>query len=121
MECGPIGKRCSCETPDPSTEGHIINGSIPLGRFAGISVAAHWSAGLITAVLLGTLHGLFGLHAAVVGTIAFLISILLHEFGHALTARHFGVGGSRESLATPPRAQSWIDSVSTPKWRAVSA
>ena len=120
MECGPIGKRCSCETPDPSTEGHIINGSIPLGRFAGISVAAHWSAGLITAVLLGTLHGLFGLHAAIVGTIAFLISILLHEFGHALTARHFGVetesiqlwalgGVARLSREPPtPKAEGWI-------------
>ena len=28
---------------------------------------------------------------AVVGTVAFLVSILLHEFGHALTARRFGV------------------------------
>ena len=50
MECTPIGKGCTVKPPDPATEGHIINGSIPLGRFAGISVGAHWSAGLIAVV-----------------------------------------------------------------------
>ena len=66
------------------------------------------------------MHGLFGLHAAVVGTIAFLISILLHEFGHALTARHFGVdtesiqlwalGGVARLSREPatPKAEGWI-------------
>ena len=71
-------------------------------------------------MILGTLHGLFGLHAAVVGTIAFMISILLHEFGHALTARRFGVetesiqlwalgGVARLSREPPtPKAEGWI-------------
>jgi Zn-dependent protease len=102
------------------TEGHTINGSIPLGRFAGISVSAHWSAGLIAVVIGTTLHGLFGLHAAVIGTVAFLISILLHEFGHALTARRFGVdtesiqlwalGGVARLSREPstPKAEGWI-------------
>ena len=120
MECARTGNGCSDKPPDPSTEGHIINGSIPLGRFAGISVGAHWSAGLIAVVILGTLHGLFGLQAALVGTLAFLISILLHEFGHALTARRFGVetesiqlwalgGVARLSREPPtPKAEGWI-------------
>ena len=102
------------------TEGHAINGSIPLGRFAGISVGAHWSSGLIAILIGSTLHGLFGLHAAIVGTIAFLISILLHEFGHALTARRFGVetasiqlwalGGVARLSREPssPKAEGWI-------------
>ena len=120
MECARTGNGYSDKPPDPSTEGHIINGSIPLGRFAGISVGAHWSAGLIAVVILGTLHGLFGLQAAFVGTLAFLISILLHEFGHALTARRFGVetesiqlwalgGVARLSREPPtPKAEGWI-------------
>ena len=107
-------------SPTPSSEGNTINGSIPLGRFAGISVSAHWSAGLIAVVIGSTLHGLFGLHAAVIGTIAFLISILLHEFGHALTARRFGVetesiqlwalGGVARLSREPssPKAEGWI-------------
>jgi Zn-dependent protease len=56
----------------------------------------------------------------VVGTIAFLISILLHEFGHALTARRFGVetssiqlwalGGVARLSREPatPKAEGWI-------------
>ena len=91
-----------------------------MGRFAGISVNAHWSAGLIAIVIGSTLHGVFGLHAAIVGTIAFLISILLHEFGHALTARRFGVdtesiqlwalGGVARLSREPatPKAEGWI-------------
>ena len=66
------------------------------------------------------MHSLFGLHAAIVGTIAFLISILLHEFGHALTARRFGVetesiqlwalGGVARLSREPstPKAEGWI-------------
>jgi Zn-dependent protease len=122
----PDGERLYGQTPKlplwptPSLEGNTINGSIPLGRFAGISVSAHWSAGLIAIVIGSTLHGLFGLHAAVIGTIAFLISILLHEFGHALTARRFGVdtesiqlwalGGVARLSREPssPKAEGWI-------------
>jgi Zn-dependent protease len=116
----PTGNGCTGKPPTPFTEGNDINGSIPLGRFAGISVSAHWSAGLIAIVIVGTLNGLFGLHAAVIGTIAFLISILLHEFGHALTARRFGVetesiqlwalGGVARLSREPatPKAEGWI-------------
>ena len=116
----PDGERLYGQTPQLPLEGNTINGSIPLGRFAGIAVSAHWSAGLIAIVIGSTLHGLFGLHAAVIGTIAFLISILLHEFGHALTARRFGVdtesiqlwalGGVARLSREPssPKAEGWI-------------
>jgi hypothetical protein len=39
----------------------------------------------------------------------------------AIQPSAFGVDGSRESRATPPSAQSWIDSVAMPKRRAVRA
>jgi Zn-dependent protease len=56
----------------------------------------------------------------VAGTVGFLISILLHEFGHALTARRFGIatesiqlwalGGVARLSREPssPKAEGWI-------------
>lgn len=67
-------------------------GSLPLGSYFGIRVNVHWSV-LIIAMLLGaSLAGVVGVLPAAVGVIAFLVSILVHEFAHALTARRFGVG-----------------------------
>jgi Zn-dependent protease len=67
-------------------------GSLPLGRYAGIPVRAHWSIALIV-VLFGTsLAGSLGLTGGIVATTAFFASIVAHEFGHALVARRFGVG-----------------------------
>jgi Zn-dependent protease len=69
----------------------MSNGSLHLGRYVGIPVRAHWSMALI-AVLFGvSLAGTFGVFAGVVAVVAFLLSILAHEFGHALVARRYGV------------------------------
>lgn len=69
----------------------MTNGSLSLGRYFGIPVRAHWSMALV-AVLFGvSLAGSFGLLAGAVVVIAFFISILAHEFGHALVARRYGV------------------------------
>ena len=62
-----------------------------LGRFAGIGVHAHWSAALIAILIGANLSNVVGIDAAIAGTVGFLVSILLHEFGHTLTARRFGV------------------------------
>ena len=61
-----------------------INGSFMLGRFAGIGVHAHWSAALIAILIGANLSNVVGIDAAIAGTVGFLVSILLHEFGHAL-------------------------------------
>lgn len=67
-------------------------GSLPIGSLFGIRVHVHWSV-LIIAMLLGvSLANVVGLLPGVVGVLAFLVSILVHEFAHALTARRFGVG-----------------------------
>ena len=67
-----------------------------LGRIAGIRVNIHWSA-LLIAFLSGIyLVRLVSPVAVLAGTTGFLLSILLHEFGHALTARRFEVRPSRE-------------------------
>ena len=97
-----------------------INGSFMLGRFAGIGVHAHWSAALIAILIGANLSNVVGIDAAIAGTVGFLVSILLHEFGHALTARRFGVatesiqlwalGGVARLSREPstPKAEGWI-------------
>lgn len=98
----------------------MLNGSLKLGRWAGIAVNMHWSV-LLIAVLLGTgLSRTLGWAVASVGIVAFLGSILAHEFSHALVARRFGVGTQSIDLwalggmarldreAPNPRAEGWI-------------
>lgn len=68
------------------------SGSLRLGAVSGIDVKVHWSVALIGLLLGASLGQEIGLVPAIVGVIAFMASILAHEFGHALTARRFGVG-----------------------------
>jgi len=69
----------------------MATGSLKLGRYFGIPVRAHWSMAFI-AVLFGTnLSTSLGVVSGIVATVAFFVSILMHEFGHALTARRYGV------------------------------
>ncbi len=66
-------------------------GSIRLGTYAGIPVRAHWSMAFVAlwfGVILSRDLGVFG---GLVATAAFFVSILAHEFGHAMVARHYGV------------------------------
>lgn len=96
------------------------NGSFSLGRLGGIHLKIHWSAALIAILVGASLAGVIGLGAAIVGTIGFLTSIVLHEFGHALTARRFGVPTESIQLwalggvaklgreAPTPKAEGWI-------------
>jgi Zn-dependent protease len=66
-------------------------GSIRLGTYAGIPVRAHWSMGIV-AVWFGVLLSVdLGVIGGVIATASFFASILAHEFGHAMVARHYGV------------------------------
>ncbi len=76
-----------------SLVGDDAPGSISLGRLAGAALRIHWSA-----VVVG---GAARRHArrrprsrspAVVGVVAFFVSILGHELAHAVVARRYGVG-----------------------------
>jgi Zn-dependent protease len=96
------------------------NGSLSLGRIGGISVKFHWSAALIPVLVGVSLSRPLGIGAAIVGVAGFLASILVHEFGHALMARRFGVptesislmalgGIARLGKESPsPKAEGWI-------------
>jgi Zn-dependent protease len=94
--------------------------SLSLGKIAGIRVNIHWTVALIAIYIGGRLAEWFSVGAALLGTLAFLVSILLHEYGHALTARRFGVatesiqlfllGGVARLAREPdsPKADGWI-------------
>ncbi len=69
----------------------MTTGSLSLGRITGIPIRAHWSMALV-AVLFGVnLASSFGLVAGAIAVVAFFVSILAHELGHAVVARHYGV------------------------------
>ncbi|CAN5411071.1 site-2 protease family protein [soil metagenome] len=73
-----------------------MSSSLKIGRFAGIKVQIHWTFWLlflfVAAMVFagdGSLSDLWW-HFAFV--IALFFCVILHEFGHALTARRFGIG-----------------------------
>lgn len=66
-------------------------GSIRLGTYAGIPVRSHWSMAFVALWFGVLLTADFGIVGGPIATVAFFASILAHEFGHAMVARHYGV------------------------------
>ena len=67
-----------------------------MGRFAGIDVYLHTTFVLLL-VWLAAIHwtsgdGLAAMLSGVAFMVALFGSVLLHEFGHALAARRYGIG-----------------------------
>jgi len=98
--------------------------SIKIGRFAGIDVYMHVTF-LLLISWVALLHWQKGQSiAAAVGGVAFILTVflcvLLHEYGHALTARRYGIrtrdiillpiGGIArlERLPTNPLQELWV-------------
>jgi len=73
-----------------------MKGAWQIGRVAGIVVQVHWTFLLLVGwvVLVHTRDGGGPADAlrGVVLTLAVFLCVVLHEFGHALTARRFGIG-----------------------------
>lgn len=73
-----------------------MKGSLRLGTIAGIGIFMHWSFVLIIAwivlIFLFQGHGLAVAAEGVLFVFAIFACIVLHELGHALTARRFGIG-----------------------------
>ncbi len=98
----------------------MITGSLQIGRISGIPVRAHWTI-LLVAALFGTnLAAVLGVVAGAIAVLAFFLTILAHEFGHALVARRYGIqtesidlwalgGVARLDREAPsPRAEAWV-------------
>ncbi len=103
-----------------------MKANLQIGRIAGIPIQFHWSFLLVFAWILfsswqpgqGIRVGTLGWLGAWVGLV-FLI-VLLHELGHALMARRFGIGTQRivlyplgggaflEKIPRNPRIEMWV-------------
>ncbi len=71
-----------------------MNGSWKLGQLAGVQVQIHWTFLLLPLVIAGstwTSAGAAAAVAAVVFVLAIFGCVILHELGHALAARRFGI------------------------------
>lgn len=72
-----------------------MRGSLRIVRIFGIDVAVHWTFfllfGYILFIAMRNNAGWSGALVAAVFVIAIFFCVVLHEFGHALTARRFGV------------------------------
>ena len=69
--------------------------SLRIGRFAGIDVFVHWTFGLLLVGAFAYVGVRSGLAAGVEWTgliVAVFGCVVLHEFGHALAARRYGIG-----------------------------
>lgn len=87
-----------------------------LGRFAGIDVRVHATFLILLAWIavvgyraLGTASGALG---EVLFVLALFASVVLHEYGHALTARRYGVG-TREITLLPIGGVAQLERIPT--------
>jgi Zn-dependent protease/predicted transcriptional regulator len=71
-----------------------MRGSLQIGTFAGIGVFIHWTFFLIFGYVawVNWTAGASGILLASVFILALFFCVVLHEFGHALTARRYGIG-----------------------------
>ncbi len=81
-----------------------MRGSVKLATIYGIPVLLHWSFGLIFVWLayVGISQGMdtIGILWFFFFAILLFICVVIHEFGHALTARKFGVG-TKDIILSP--------------------
>lgn len=93
--------------------------SLRLGRFLGVDVAIHWSFWLGPAVILASAWAQFG--AGEVTVLAALLPVMylcvvLHEFGHILAARRFGIP-ARDVTLTPIGGVARLTSSGETPWQ----
>jgi Zn-dependent protease len=68
---------------------------LKLGRFFGIELFVHWSFGLVVAYVAFSAYSVGGSAAMIAFSVAQLLTVFLcvtmHEYGHSLAARRYGV------------------------------
>lgn len=76
--------------------------ALRLGRYAGIDVFLHWSFALLI-LWVGAMSwrqagNLVAVRDGILVVLGLFFCVLLHEYGHALTARRFGIGTRKITL-----------------------
>lgn len=97
-------------TPAGTGVGQGHGGSVPLGRWLGVPVRAHWSVGVAVVLFVvviaqrdlpaerpGSSQLAYWTTGVAVAAV-FFVTLLLHELAHAVAARRFGVGVRRITL-----------------------
>jgi Zn-dependent protease len=80
------------EHPTAAAPPPVRRTGIPLGRVLGFPLHLSWTV-LLLAALVTLLYGQFGSYLVGFGFVVLLLgSVLLHELGHAVTARRLGIG-----------------------------
>src|SRR5579863_3916104 len=73
-----------------------MRGSWKIGKFAGIGVYVHPTFLILVAWIVFVYwnigHNLATVGAGLLFTFALFVCVVFHEFGHALTARRYGIG-----------------------------
>jgi Zn-dependent protease len=98
-----------------------VNSSLSLGKIAGIKVSIHWTFLILLAWIVYVNYQVGGTPQELLWSIVYVLSIfvcvVLHEYGHALTARKFNIGtrditlypiggiASLESIPKKPREE----------------
>jgi Zn-dependent protease len=91
-----------------------------LFKIRGIPIFLHWTAWLVAALVAVNVGAVGGIVVGAIAAVLFMVSILLHELSHALTAHRFdvpteritlwGLGGAAQlgAESPTPRAEGWI-------------
>jgi len=108
-----------------------MNSTLKIGKIAGIRVQIHWTfwllflfIGFLVFSQEGTFTDLLWYSLFIVGL---FFCVVLHEFGHALTAKKYGISTRSITLlpigglASPPMGNSVILRVLIPYFFAVNA
>lgn len=100
-----------------SLKGKLRNGagnSLHLGTYWNIPVKVHWSFTLLLLFVIYTAYSLGLKLSQSVGFIAYImllfLCVILHEYGHALTARRFGVV-TRDIIISPIGGVARLESI----------
>jgi Zn-dependent protease len=79
----------------PSREASSVRGAWKIGQFAGIGVYIHATFLILVVWVLfvywNDAHTIRGMVSGLLFTLALFACVVLHEFGHALTARRYGI------------------------------
>jgi Zn-dependent protease len=83
----------ACAAPIMTKRANTMFPSLKIARLFNINVQIHWTFWLLPlwVALTWSNSGLFPLWMQLLLILLLFVCIVLHEFGHALTARHFGI------------------------------